>query len=198
MNDLCLRDPQKTRQEQQRLKGLFTVKIYWNGAVPRGTDRPERAYVAVEAYRTMGISIKEACLRVADLQLSQLGKSSRGRKTTSSKQRDGASIAETIRSRKEQVPRALAGEFARKPYSGISARARLDFESARKRDTNLHLDRVQKDPGRERAYRQADLIREIKETYSNTVYTRANAGYLAGRELRRMGSPWDGNDSGAV
>jgi hypothetical protein len=187
--DLCVRFTLVATAYRRRSgKHAPLVGMYINAqgeSKRRGSDRAERIYAGVEAYRYIGWTTKQACLRVAELLSDELGQSARGRPTKRHCRRDAYSNAQTVRS----IHNKYKGPFKDKVlenYVGMFWSWREWVLQHSDPSFSVHLDRVTREFGAAKARELGRIIKTVLERYKDQFPARGYFPPDYARYLIRM------------
>jgi hypothetical protein len=164
LSDEAMRSPaRKTKHQNRSLEAIHSGIPVRCGL--RGSDRPGRIFVCITVMRLMGITLKSACVLVAGLLETELGKSRRGLPSGSQRTEELINKAETVRSVFNSLEkRATPIDFALHLSSFRSWRA---WAVASDEDTlEFFTEKFEKERGVQATKRWRTAIEDLRKKYS--------------------------------
>lgn len=162
LGDEATRPPaRKTKHQNNPLHGIhigYQVRCHF-----RGSDRPDRIYVCIMALRSMGMTINDACVGVAELLQTELGKTRRGRPSKRERTNELPDNVERVRSifnsrRKRVTWMEMYVRSFRSWRAWVLANNEETFDFFRKR--------LEKECGLQAVRRWRDVIERVRQHYS--------------------------------
>ena len=164
LSDEANRSPARKTKHQTRTLGAMHMEFPARCGL-RGSDRPRRMFVCITALTSMGITLKSACVRVAELLETELGKSRRGRPSGSQRTEELMNKAGTVRSIFNSVgKRATPINFAL--YLGSFRSWRAWALASDEETLEFFTDKFEKERGVQATKRWRTAIEDLRKKYS--------------------------------